>query len=172
MFGLTAAVHGNELNGVPCIHRLMSAIDAHKLKGTMVAVPVVNTTGYVSYQRTFRDGKDLNRSFPGKIGGMPSQVFCFNFLQRILKNFHFHIDLHTASFGRINSFYVRVNMNDPDTAKMAELMRPQIMLHNSGQDGPIALLFSSFPLYLLSSLPLSRYSSSFSLIRNAPRCRY
>jgi len=52
--GITAAVHGNELNGVPCIHQVMREIDVTSLKGTVVAVPCVNTPGYLAYQREFR----------------------------------------------------------------------------------------------------------------------
>jgi predicted deacylase len=45
------------------------------------------------------------------------------------------IDLHTASFGRVNSYYVRADMNDPVASVFAKLQQPQIILHNSGQDG-------------------------------------
>lgn len=56
-------------------------------------------------------------------------------MSKIVNNFNYLIDLHTASFGRVNSYYVRADMNDPITAQMAKLQQPQIILHNSGQDG-------------------------------------
>ena len=56
-------------------------------------------------------------------------------MEKVVKVFEYHVDLHTASFGRINSYYVRADMKDPVTAKMTDLMFPQIILHNSGQDG-------------------------------------
>ena len=62
-------MHGNELNGVPCIHRVVTDIDVHVLRGTVVAVPCVNTPGYLKYTREFSDGKDLNRLFPGVSDG-------------------------------------------------------------------------------------------------------
>ncbi|KAI8343670.1 hypothetical protein BC941DRAFT_465833 [Chlamydoabsidia padenii] len=133
--GVTAAVHGNELNGVPCIHRLASQIDVTKLKGTVVAVPCVNVVGYLKFQREFADGRDLNRQFPGKEDGFASQVYCFHLMHKILSQFNYMIDLHTASFGRVNSYYVRADMNDPVAAQMAKLQKSQIILHNSGQDG-------------------------------------
>ncbi|CAO3587338.1 unnamed protein product [Absidia cylindrospora] len=133
--GVTAAVHGNELNGVPCIHRVVSQIDVNELKGTVVAVPCVNVIGYLKFQREFADGRDLNRQFPGKEDGYASQVYCFHLMHKILSQFNYMIDLHTASFGRVNSYYVRADMNDPVAAQLAKLQKSQIILHNSGQDG-------------------------------------
>jgi predicted deacylase len=124
--GITAAVHGNELNGVPCIHRVVSDIDIHKLTGTVVAVPCVNVTGYLKFTREFADGKE---------DGFASQVYTYQLMQKIISQFNYLIDLHTASFGRVNSYYVRSDMNDPIGAVMAHLQQPQVILHNSGQDG-------------------------------------
>ncbi|KAI8338370.1 hypothetical protein BC941DRAFT_422689 [Chlamydoabsidia padenii] len=135
--GITAAVHGNELNGVPCIHRVVSEIDVRKLKGTVVAIPCVNVVGYLKFQREFADGRDLNRQFPGKEDGYASQVFSYHLMHKIISQFNYLIDLHTASFGRVNSYYVRSDMNDPVSATLAHLQQPQIVLHNSGQDGTL-----------------------------------
>ncbi|KAI9350433.1 hypothetical protein BD770DRAFT_394496 [Pilaira anomala] len=135
--GITAAVHGNELNGVPCIHRVVSQIDVNKLHGTVVAVPCVNVSGYLKFTREFADGRDLNRYFPGREDGFASQVFCYQLMKKVISQFNYLIDLHTASFGRINSYYVRADMNDPVSATMARLQQPQIVLHNSGQDGTL-----------------------------------
>jgi environmental stress-induced protein Ves len=137
--GITAVVHGNELNGVPCIHRVISDIDVSRLKGTVVAVPCVNVPGYLRFSREFSDGKDLNRYFPGKLGGTASQVYNHNFFTKIVKQLGYLIDLHTASFGRVNSYYVRADMNDPIASVFAKLHQPQIILHNSGQDGTFFL---------------------------------
>ncbi|KAL0083959.1 hypothetical protein F4703DRAFT_1857809 [Phycomyces blakesleeanus] len=135
--GITAAVHGNELNGVPCIHRVVAEIDVQKLHGTVVAVPCVNVTGYLKFSREFADGRDLNRLFPGKEDGFASQVYCYQLMNKIISQFNYLIDLHTASFGRVNSYYVRADMNDAASATMAHLQKPQILLHNSGQDGTL-----------------------------------
>lgn len=135
--GITAAVHGNELNGVPCIHRVVSEIDVSKLHGTVVAVPCVNVSGYLKFTREFADGRDLNRYFPGREDGFASQVYCYHLMNKIISQFNYLIDLHTASFGRVNSYYVRADMNDPVSAIMARLQQPQIVLHNSGQDGTL-----------------------------------
>ncbi|CEI98949.1 hypothetical protein RMCBS344292_13044 [Rhizopus microsporus] len=135
--GITAAVHGNELNGVPCIHRVVSEIDVNKLRGTVVAVPCVNVSGYLKFTREFADGRDLNRLFPGREDGFSSQVYCYQLMNKVISQFNYLIDLHTASFGRVNSYYVRADMNDSVSAMMARLQQPQIVLHNSGQDGTL-----------------------------------
>ncbi|TPX35144.1 hypothetical protein SmJEL517_g02366 [Synchytrium microbalum] len=135
--GITAAIHGNELNGVPCIHRVITDIDVHRLRGTVVAVPCVNVVGYLRFTREFSDGKDLNRLFPGSPTGTASTIYVHNLMTKIIHRFEYLIDLHTASFGRVNSYYVRSDMNDPVSATLAKLQQPQIILHNSGQDGTL-----------------------------------
>jgi predicted deacylase len=88
----------------------VSAIDVRKLKGTVVAIPCVNVVGYLKFQREFADGRDLNRQFPGKEDGYASQVFSYQLMHKIISQFNYLIDLHTASFGRVNSYYVRSDM--------------------------------------------------------------
>lgn len=135
--GITAAVHGNELNGIPTIHRLFRAIDPGELTGTVVAVPLVNIPGYLRNQREFADGSDLNRIMPGCEHGSASEVYAHRFLHRIVRSFHYLVDLHTASFGRVNSLYVRADMNHEIAATMARLIQPQIIVHNEGADGTL-----------------------------------
>ncbi len=137
VLGMTAAVHGNELNGITIIHRLIKEINIQKLKGTIVAVPVVNIPAFLNNTRYFIDGSDLNRQFPGKAEGTGGQVYTFKVMQKIISKLNYLIDLHTASFGRINSIYVRANIKSDITAKMAYLQRPQIIVHNYGQDGTL-----------------------------------
>ncbi len=134
IFGLTAAVHGNELNGIRVIHDLMRHIDPQKLRGTVVAVVVVNVPGLHRHQREFVDGADLNHIFPGRPDGNVSKVYANRILERVINRFDFLVDLHTASFGRVNSLYVRADMTHPATATMAYLQRPQIIVHNPPSD--------------------------------------
>jgi len=116
--GITAAVHGNELNGIPLIHRLFHEIDCSTLCGTLVAIPVVNTlgspllphssglhwqkkahrqdatqhqTGYINNSRGFSDGADLNRVFPGSGAPNCSKIFANRFLHNIVKKFEYLI---------------------------------------------------------------------------------
>jgi uncharacterized protein len=135
--GVTAAIHGNELNGFQVIHQVLSKINPAELHGDFVGVPVLNVPGFLRCQREFSDGTDLNRIMPGKKDGNASQVYAYRILHRIIKRFQFLIDLHTASFGRVNSLYVRADLRHPATARMAFLQSPQIIVHNEGNDGTL-----------------------------------
>lgn len=134
VFGLTAGIHGNEINGIPVIHRLMDRLELTKLRGTVAAVVVVNTPGFLRHQREFRDGTDLNHIFPGREPGKEAQVFVHRFFNRVARRFNYLLDLHTASFGRVNSLYVRADMTNEHTARMAYLQRPSIIVHNPASD--------------------------------------
>lgn len=135
VLGLTAAIHGNELNGLPAIHRLLDGLDPRELTGTLVCVPVVNVPGYHAQRREFSDGVDLNRVFPGKEGGTQSQVFAARVADRLLTRLTHLVDLHTASFGRVNTLYARADLNVPEARELALCIEPQILLHNRGVDG-------------------------------------
>lgn len=134
VFGLTAALHGNELNGIPVIHQLFESLDLRQLRGTIVAVVVMNVPAYLNHERTFDDRTDMNHIMPGKEHGNIAQVYAFRCIDRIVRRFDYLIDLHTASFGHINSLYVRADMTRSTTAEMAYLQRPQIILHNPPSD--------------------------------------
>ncbi|KAJ2358961.1 hypothetical protein IWW50_000346 [Coemansia erecta] len=135
--GITAALHGNELNGIPLIHRLIGEVEAATLHGTLVAVPVANAPGFLLSQRGYADGTDLNRVMPGKVDGSSPQVYAYNLMHRITRHFEYHLDLHTASRGRVNSLYVRADLTDPRTARMARLQNPQIIVHNTSPGGSL-----------------------------------
>lgn len=134
VFGITAAVHGNELNGIPVIHEVIRGLDLNVLRGTVVAVPVVNVPGFRLHQRPLHEGTDLNTIFPGRGKGNMAQVYAYRVMQRLVRRFDRLLDLHTASFGRINSLYARADMDDPVARRMAYLLRPQIILHNRASD--------------------------------------
>ncbi|WP_222982356.1 succinylglutamate desuccinylase/aspartoacylase family protein [Flagellimonas meishanensis] len=133
VLGLTAAIHGNELNGIAIIHKVFSRIDASKMKGTIIAIPGLNPLAIGRQQREFVDQQDLNRLFPGKEKGNRSQQMAFQIGKKIIPLFNYHIDLHTASFGRVNSLYGRGNMDDDTLATMLRILQPDIIVSNKGE---------------------------------------
>jgi uncharacterized protein len=135
--GITAAVHGNELNGIRIIHALLKSIDFTQFKGTLLCVPVVNVPAYNLGQRSFIDGVDLNTVFPGKAKGTPSSQYARAFVKTFLPKCDYLIDLHTASEGRINSLYIRVDIRYPEAYRLATLFNPEIILHSRGGDGTL-----------------------------------
>jgi len=137
VLGLTAAIHGNELNGIPVIQHLFENLDLDNLCGTIVGVLVVNVPGLERRQRVFNDGADLNRIAPGRADGNTSQLYIHRIIDRILSKFDYHIDLHTASAGRVNSYYIRADMADPETASLAKLQNAEIIVDNPPGDGTL-----------------------------------
>ncbi len=135
--GFTAAVHGNELNGIPVIQRLFKEIENEKIKGTVIGVPVVNSPAFFRMKRRFVDGVDLNHIMPGKKEGNVSEVYAFRFIREVISRFDYLLDLHTASTGRINSYYIRADISDPVTSELATLQNAQIIAHKTASDGSL-----------------------------------
>ncbi len=135
--GITAAVHGNELNGISVIQKLFWELNVKQLKGTIVGNPVVNVPSYIRNNRRFIDDVDLNHIMPGKENGNVSQAYTWQVVHKIIHQFDYLVDLHTASNGRINSYYVRADMNDAVVEKMALLQNAQIIVHNPPSDGTL-----------------------------------
>ena len=134
VFGITCAVHGDELNGIPVVHRLFERLDVRAVRGTIVAVLVVNVPGFEANRRRFLTGEDLNHRFPGDALGNAVDVYAHRLLDRLIRHFDYLLDLHTASFGRVNSLYVRADLSEPVSARMAMLQRPQIVLDDPPSD--------------------------------------
>ena len=137
VFGLTAAIHGNEVNGIPVLHRLFERLDPRAVRGTVIAVPVLNVPGFLAGRREFHEGSDLNRIMPGHPDGGPAEVYAHRILERIIRPFDYLLDLHTASAGRANSLYVRADMTQETPARMAYRIRPQIIVHNEPSDATL-----------------------------------
>lgn len=134
VLGLTAALHGNELNGVRVIQKLFDELEVGALSGTIVGVLAANVPAVVREQRFFNDGVDLNRIAPGRPDGNQSEVYVHRLVERIVRSFDYLLDLHTASAGRVNSFYIRAEMSDPPTARLAKLQHADIVLHDPPDD--------------------------------------
>ncbi len=133
ILGLTAAIHGNELNGIAILHELFTSLDTKNLKGTVVAICGLNPLAIANYQREFVDGTDLNRIFPGKENGNRSEQMAYRIGEKIIPAFDYHVDLHTASFGRINSLYGRGDMENDTLAGMLNALAPDIIVSNKGK---------------------------------------
>ncbi len=148
--GLTAVVHGNELNGLKIIQRLFGELDPATLVGTVVGVPVVNVPSILNYERRFNDGEDLNRIMPGSESGNRSQVYAARIVSRIVSRFDYLLDLHTASFGRVNSYYIRANMKSRAANKLALLQNAEIILNNEGADGTLRAAASDLGIHAIT----------------------
>lgn len=137
VLGITAAIHGNELNGISTIFKLTEQIDPKKLKGTLVLVPICNVPGYLAKKRFFSDNVDLNRIMPGKPEGSSSAIYAHYLTSKIFSKFDYLLDLHTASPGRVNSLYIRADLDNEETRTLAYLQNPQIIVSKFDEEGTV-----------------------------------
>lgn len=134
---VSAAIHGDELNGIEIIRRIKKLKLLRRLKGTLILIPIVNIYGVMTQSRYMPDRRDLNRSFPGtKRGSLASRV-AYIFFNEVVKKCDFGIDLHTASIHKSNLPQIRADLNNELTFKLAKLFEAPVVLHSTLRDGSL-----------------------------------
>jgi predicted deacylase len=107
---VSAAVHGDEINGVEIIRRLLAHKAVNRIRGTLIVIPVVNVYGFVSKSRYLPDRRDLNRSFPGSLNGSMASRLANVLMTEILPHCNHIIDLHTGAVNRENLPQIRARL--------------------------------------------------------------
>lgn len=134
---VSAAVHGDEINGVEVVRRLVTDVRPEELAGTLIAVPVVNQLGFMSGQRYLPDRRDLNRSFPGSPRGALAGRLAHLFMAEIISRCEYGIDLHSGSDNRANLPQIRADLDDERTRRVAEAFAAPLLLHARLRDGSL-----------------------------------
>jgi predicted deacylase len=134
---VSAAVHGDELNGVEIIRRLIRRRSLKLKKGTLIFVPMVNVYGVLNQSRYMPDRRDLNRVFPGSARGSLAGRLAHIFLSEIVSKCDYGIDLHTGAIHRSNLPQVRANLDDVETREMAEKFGVPVLLNSNLRDGSL-----------------------------------
>lgn len=134
---VSAAVHGDELNGIEIIRRLIQKKGFKLTAGTLILVPMVNVYGVLDQTRYLPDRRDLNRSFPGSEKGSLAGRVAFRFLNDIVKHCTHGIDLHTGAIHRSNLPQVRADLSDPVTLEMAKTFSVPVLLNSTLRDGSL-----------------------------------
>ena len=132
-----AAIHGDELNGVETIRRLLRHSSLKRLQGTLIAIPVVNVHGLLHRSRYLPDRRDLNRSFPGSEKGSLASRMAGLFMREIVAKCTHGIDLHTAAEHRNNFPQVRANLDDEETLELAQAFGAPVMINADLRDGSL-----------------------------------
>ena len=132
-----AAVHGDELNGVEIIRRLMRRRALSRIRGTIIAVPIVNVYGVIDRSRYLPDRRDLNRSFPGSSRGSLAARLANLFMTEIVARCTHGIDLHTGAIHRENLPQVRGNLDDEETLRLARLFGVPVLINAVLRDGSL-----------------------------------
>lgn len=135
---ITAALHGDEINGVEVIKRLRAKNKFFsRMKGTLILIPVVNVFGFNNKIRYLPDRRDLNRCFPGKAHGSLGSQVAHTLMNEIIKKCTHGIDLHTGAIHRANLPQIRGSIDDKTTRKLAEAFGVPVILNSTLRDGSL-----------------------------------
>lgn len=132
-----AAIHGDELNGIEIVRRVINSHWIGKLRGTLIAVPMVNVLGIIQRSRYLPDRRDLNRCFPGSESGSLGARVANLFVQEVLCKCHYAIDLHTGAIHRDNLPQVRVHLDNQQAADMAHAFGVPVIIDAPIRDGSL-----------------------------------
>ncbi|MCX4187677.1 succinylglutamate desuccinylase/aspartoacylase family protein [Methylophaga sp. OBS4] len=128
---VSAAVHGDEINGVEIIRRLVKSKSLKGLRGTLITIPVVNVYGFLNQSRYLPDRRDLNRCFPGSEEGSLAARLANSFMTEVVSQCTHGIDLHTAAIHRDNLPQIRADLSNPEVETMARAFDAPVVV-NSG----------------------------------------
>jgi predicted deacylase len=135
---ISAAIHGDELNGVEIIRRVLKALQPGNISGTLLCVPVVNAYGFIGRSRYLPDRRDLNRSFPGSASGSLAGRLAHLFLNEVVRRCQIGIDLHTAAVHRVNLPQIRSAFSTrPRARELSEAFGAQVVVDAPERPGSL-----------------------------------
>lgn len=134
---ICAAIHGDELNGVEIIRRLIEKTNLTNLRGTLIAIPIVNIYGVIHHSRYLPDRRDLNRSFPGTEGGSLAGRLANILITECVAQSTHAIDLHTGAIHRSNIPQIRGDLQNSETLKMATAFAAPVVIDSKIRDGSL-----------------------------------
>ncbi len=157
---VSAAIHGDELNGIEIIRRIKKSKLLKKLRGTLLLIPIVNIYGVTTLSRYLPDRRDLNRSFPGNAKGSLAGRIAHLFFNEIVKKCDLGIDLHTASIHKTNLPQVRTDITNELTFRLACAFKAPVVLHSELRDGSLrgCAKESGIPILLYEAGEALRFS--------------
>lgn len=134
---LSGVMHGDEIQGVEIIRRVLAAPELAQVSGTLLAVPIVNGFGFLNHSRYMPDRRDLNRSFPGSDRGSLASLLADLFFSEVVMRAQYGIDFHTAALHRTNLPQIRMAPHDRDLMALAEAFAPPVILTSKLREGSL-----------------------------------
>src|SRR5690606_16993843 len=134
---LMAGMHGDEVNGTEIIRRMITRKMLYPLKGTIIAVPILNIYGFLNFSRDVPDGKDVNRSFPGNKDGSLASRVAHRFMKEVMPYIDYGVDFHTGGSSRGNYPQIRCVLADPKNQELAEAFAAPFTLNASHRQGSL-----------------------------------
>lgn len=117
---LTAGIHGDEINGIEIVRRLITRKMLIPERGTVIAIPLVNVYGFINNSRNLPDGKDLNRCFPGGNTGSLAKQIAHIIMSEIVPHVDYGIDFHTGGAKISNYPQIRALLNNEENMELAK----------------------------------------------------
>jgi uncharacterized protein len=131
---LLAGMHGDEVNGIDIVRKMIIEKLTVPDRGTVIAIPILNIYGFINYSREVPDGKDVNRSFPGnKYGSLASRV-AYHFLREIVPHIDYGIDFHTGGGNRFNYPQIRCVTSLQKNIELAQAFAAPVILDSAFRD--------------------------------------
>lgn len=134
---ITAAIHGDELNGIEIVRRVLYNLDVNELSGTVIGVPIVNLQGFRRTSRYLSDRRDLNRFFPGNPHGSSASRIAYSFFHEIISHCTVLVDLHTGSFHRTNLPQLRADLKNTAVVEVTQGFGATVILQSTGAKGTL-----------------------------------
>ena len=150
---LTAAIHGDELNGIETVRRVMYNLKPELLSGAVIGVPIVNLQGFYAGSRYLADRRDLNRFFPGDPAGSLASRIAHSFFHEVISHCNAVVDLHTGSFHRTNLPQLRGDLSNAKVVTLTKGFGSTVVLHSEGRSGTLrrAAVESGIPTVTLEA---------------------
>ena len=134
---LTGAVHGDELNGIEIVRRVLAHLEPGALGGTVIGVPIVNIQAFRDGSRYLPDRRDLNRHFPGSPHGSAASRIAHSLFTAVVQHCDALVDLHTGSFERINLPQLRADLSHAGVAALARGFGATVVINSQPREGTL-----------------------------------
>lgn len=138
---LLGGVHGDEINGVEIVRRIIRQKLNRPKRGTIICIPVFNIFGFLNLSRKFPDGRDLNRVFPGSAKGSLASQFAHQFRKEIAPHVDYILDFHTGGGNRVNKAQTRCMLDDPKTLELARVFGAPFIVQSKFIDKSLRAFF-------------------------------
>ena len=136
---VSAAIHGDEVIGVEIVRRLLRAEGLDGMAGTLLAVPIVNTFGFLNHSRYLPDRRDLNRVFPGVAEGSMASRLAHIFMREVVSRSDVGIDLHSAAIHRTNLPQIRLTPDNLRLATLGRVFGAPVMMTSKLREGSLRM---------------------------------
>lgn len=159
---VTAAIHGDEINGVEIIKRVLHQPVFSKLRGTLITVPIVNVFGFNARQRYLPDRRDLNRCFPGSPDGPLANQLAHAIMEAVIRKANYGIDLHTGAIHRSNLPHIRASISSVEIGNLARSFGAPLIINSGLRDGSLreAAREAGVPVLLFEGGEALRFNES------------